>query len=1147
MDKTKEQKPDDLKKIIIQLESSEQQLKALNQQLLANEQQLRAANQQLVASEITLKNEKQFSESLLETANTIILTLDVDANITLFNKFAEELTGYTKEEVLGRNWFDLFISKNNGSAVPKVFHDVLKQLPEVSSYTNSILCNDGTERLINWGNTIIRNDNGEIKGILSIGNDITERKRAKESLHESEERFRTLVEQSTAAIEIYDPNGKLLIVNDAWSKFWNLKKETISDFNILTDPQCKRTGLTAAFKMAQQGISEMLPDILYDAEESDFCGGRKLWISSRMYPIKDADGKVQNIIFTYDDITERKQAEQMVVQKNEQFELILQGGNLGWWDWDIPSGDEIYNENLTKNLGYELSEVKPHVSWWEDKIHPDDYSYVSRDLQSIFDRKKEYYENKHRLKTKTGEWKWFIDYGKVVEWSENGKPLRMIGILQDIDKLERSVETLRESEETYRNIFNNAQVGLFRTRIKDGKLLEVNNALAKMSGYDSREQYIKEYDPVKEYVDDGTRERMIKEITSAGYVNNFEARFYNRDGSIMWASFSAKIFPNKGWIEGVLEDVTDRKKSEAALRESEEKYRLITTNTLDTIWTTDLNFNITFVNNAIVNFLGYNPEEFTGLNPSIFTTDEGLIILQNEAEQLVARYKEGDAIQNIFEVQQIKKDGSIIDVEIRANVLLDNKKNLVGFQGRSVDISIRKKSEAALRESEEKYREMANMLPQVVYETDINGNLTFINEYALDIFGYSQAEFEKGVNILQTLVPEEVDRAKQNFHNVLIGIDEDDPEYIAMRKDGTIFPILIYANTIIKDNVPVGLRGIIVDITERKKAEKALSEKTLMLDNILKSSVDMAIATTDLDFRITYFNPIAETFFGYSSQEVIGKTVHEMHIMENVENERLEKAIASVHRNGEYKYFVEQKTKDGIRYLESRVSGIYDSDNNILGYALFSSNITKRKRAEDEIQKLSTAVHQSPSVIAITNIKGNLEYVNPKFTELTGYTLDEAKGLNPRVLKSGEQPDEMYKELWQTISSSKEWHGEFHNKKKNGELFWESASVSPIFDKKGKITNYIKVAEDISERKRIEESQKIILEISQIADENTTLQSFLASVHKKINKIIRAKNLYIALYDKETDTYTFPYHKDEIDIIEPNKPYQLKQWLYRLC
>lgn len=129
----------------------------------------------------------------------------------------------------------------------------------------------------------------------------------------------------------------------------------------------------------------------------------------------------------------------------------------------------------------------------------------------------------------------------------------------------------------------------------------------------------------------------------------------------------------------------------------------------------------------------------------------------------------------------------------------------------------------------------------------------------------------------------------------------------------------------------------------------------------------------------------------------------------------------------------------------------------------------KYNKAEEELIKLSTAVTQSPSVIKITDLSGNLEYVNPKFTDLTGYTSEEVIGKNSRILKSGKQSREIYKELWENITSGKAWHGEFQNKKKNGELYWISVAISPISDKQGKIINYLEVATDITEKKQTEE------------------------------------------------------------------------------
>jgi len=127
--------------------------------------------------------------------------------------------------------------------------------------------------------------------------------------------------------------------------------------------------------------------------------------------------------------------------------------------------------------------------------------------------------------------------------------------------------------------------------------------------------------------------------------------------------------------------------------------------------------------------------------------------------------------------------------------------------------------------------------------------------------------------------------------------------------------------------------------------------------------------------------------------------------------------------------------------------------------------LSKKNKFNEEVYILSRAVQHSPSTVVITDKNGNLEYVNPKFTELTGYALKEVKGKNLRVLKAGDQPPEVYKELWEVIISGKEWRGEFHNKMKNGGLYWEMASISPITNSKGEITHFVEVAEDITERK----------------------------------------------------------------------------------
>ncbi|HHB92916.1 MAG TPA: PAS domain S-box protein, partial [Thioploca sp.] len=158
-------------------------------------------------------------------------------------------------------------------------------------------------------------------------------------------------------------------------------------------------------------------------------------------------------------------------------------------------------------------------------------------------------------------------------------------------------------------------------------------------------------------------------------------------------------------------------------------------------------------------------------------------------------------------------------------------------------------------------------------------------------------------------------------------------------------------------------------------------------------------------------------------------------------------------QTSELKCLIKQQTKELKQYKEQ-----------------LRSEIKGRKIIESQLKKLSIIIEQSPSTTIIVDIIGNIEYVNPKFTQITGYSAEEAIGRNPRILKSGQHTKEFYQNMWDTILYGEEWRNEFHNRKKDGSLYWEYASISTIKDKNGNITNFIKVAEDITERKQAEQA-----------------------------------------------------------------------------
>jgi PAS domain S-box-containing protein len=192
------------------------------------------------------------------------------------------------------------------------------------------------------------------------------------------------------------------------------------------------------------------------------------------------------------------------------------------------------------------------------------------------------------------------------------------------------------------------------------------------------------------------------------------------------------------------------------------------------------------------------------------------------------------------------------------------------------------------------------------------------------------------------------------------------------------------------------------------------------------------------------------------------------------------------------------------------------------------------KRAEEEIRKLLHAIEQSPAVIMITNTAGNIEYVNPIFTQLTGYTKEDVIGKNPRILKSGETPPDEYKRLWDTITSGRTWQGKFHNRKKSGKLFWESAAISPVRNAEGAITHFIAIKEDVTEIKQNEQRIKAQHAVTQILVESSTIEEASLKIIEVVCKCLEWDVGELWLVDKQKGELCLAksWHSPAIDLPE---------------
>ncbi len=253
-------------------------------------------------------------------------------------------------------------------------------------------------------------------------------------------------------------------------------------------------------------------------------------------------------------------------------------------------------------------------------------------------------------------------------------------------------------------------------------------------------------------------------------------------------------------------------------------------------------------------------------------------------------------------------------------------------------------------------------------------------------------------------------------------------------------------------------------------SNRDLRQNEEFLDNIVEHIPNMIFVKDAQTLKFVRFNKAGEQLLGFSREELLGKTDRDF--FSRGEADFFTAKDLQVLDSKELADIPEETIRtrnDEERILHTRKIPILDEAGEPQYLLGISEDITLRKQAEASIRKLSQAIEQSPVSIVITDVMGRIEFVNAKFTQVTGYTHNEAIGKNPRILKSGETPADEYLRLWETISSGGVWQGEFHNRRKNGDLFWEQATIAPVRDPDRVITHYVAVKEDISERKMLEE------------------------------------------------------------------------------
>lgn len=406
-----------------------------------------------------------------------------------------------------------------------------------------------------------------------------------------------------------------------------------------------------------------------------------------------------------------------------------------------------------------------------------------------------------------------------------------------------------------------------------------------------------------------------------------------------------------------------------------------------------------------------------------------------------------------------------------------------------------------LHENTERLYSALENIPDVVIIYNTSLRIRYINKAVFKVTGYPP-EFFKGKREEDFWKPENskntVRLLEKTFTSKKIQTLETELTYA---RKGTRHLKITYVPILDKDKRVKEVMAVINDLTELLQHQQEYQE-------LINKMYEM-VFVVGRDGKFKDVNKSAVDILGYSRNDFfsLGPADIDLNLEEGYVDEYMKSPVQQMFESS---YRAKNGSVISVEISNSPIS--YKGKKAVLNIA---RDIRFRKQSEAQLRLLSKVVEQSPISVVITDSNGSIEYVNPKYTEVTGYTLDEVVGSDPGILKSGFHSKSFYKNLWETILSGKDWYGEFKNKKKNGELFWESAIISPITGEEGKITHFVEVKEDITEKKKMIEDLKYAKEKAEESDKLKT--SFVQNISHEVRTPMNGIMGFIDLLESSTN------------------------------
>ena len=511
-----------------------------------------------IGAEETLRESESQKRSILDGITTNLAFVNENLEIQWLNKASADSVNKSPEEMIGRKCHEFWADPEtpcDGCPTAKAFR---------TKKTEQTIMHTPDGRIWDEKGEPVFNESGKMIGVLEIAHDITAKAKAEEALRKSEERYRAVAEDTPVLICRFLPGGEITYVNDAYCKYFEKTQEELLGKNFQSPiPETDRETVMANISSLTLDMSIQTHEHRVIAPDGGIHWHR--WTNRALFNEQGQAVAYQSI---GEDITDRRLAEAQTQEWKNRYEAaILASGNL-LYDWNSTTNEVTYGGNLGEILGYSFEEMEGGLSRWLELIHPDDQDYFNKAIEHLITLK-EPAHLKYRIRKKDGKYIIVEDNGHFIT-DDQGNMIQMVGFVKDVTGRVQAEEALRESEEKFRNIFENLQDVYFKTSL-DGIIEEVSPSAENSSGYSVVELKGKKVDML--YQNPQDREGLLNELIEKGKVRGFELLFKKKNGEPYDVSVNADIYFSEDGepvgMNGTIRDISEQKKLESQLHQAQ--------------------------------------------------------------------------------------------------------------------------------------------------------------------------------------------------------------------------------------------------------------------------------------------------------------------------------------------------------------------------------------------------------------------------------------------------------------------------------------------------------------------------------------------------------------------------------------------------